>query len=190
MIEVVFNGSNMTDPNTITNEIRKRVATHEVGHALVRLVLFKKPGIKRITVNPEGDGTLGYVLHSTDPDKPIKTRTDILNDIKVEMAGMAAEQVYFGEFSNGNTSDLENATFNAENMVKSYGMSNLGFGQIKNPENEMEKDIQKEVNQILNDAFNDSVEIIKNNKKRMDNVIKYLLENKEITEEEFIKNLE
>ena len=190
MIEVVFNGSNMTDPNTITKEIRKRVATHEVGHALVRLVLFKKPGIKRITVNPEGDGTLGYVLHSTDPDKPIKTRTDILNDIKVEMAGMAAEQVYFGEFSNGNTSDLENATYNAENMVKSYGMSNLGFGQIKNPENEMEKDIQKEVNQILNDAFNDSVEIIKKNKKRIDNVIKYLLENKEITEEEFIKNLE
>ena len=54
----------------------------------------------------------------------------------------------------------------------------------------MEKDIQKEVNQILNDAFNDSVEIIKKNKKKMDNVIKYLLDNKEITEEEFIKNLE
>ena len=90
MIEVVFNGSNMTDPTTITEEIRKRVATHEIGHALVRFVLFKKPGIKRITVNPEGDGTLGYVLHSLDIDKPIKTRTDILNDIKVSMGGMAA----------------------------------------------------------------------------------------------------
>ncbi len=189
MIEVVFNGSNMTDPTTITEEIRKRVATHEIGHALVRFVLFKKPGIKRITVNPEGDGTLGYVLHSLDIDKPIKTRTDILNDIKVSMGGMAAEQIYFNEFSNGNTSDLEKATLNAENMVKWYGMSKLGFGQISTDNGEMKKEVHAEINKILEEAFNDSKEIIKANKNKMDNVIKYLLKNREITEEEFIENL-
>lgn len=189
MIEVVFNGSNMTDPTTITEEIRKRVATHEIGHALVRFVLFKKPGIKRITVNPEGDGTLGYVLHSLDIDKPIKTRTDILNDIKVSMGGMAAEQIYFNEFSNGNTSDLEKATLNAENMVKWYGMSKLGFGQISTDNGEMKKKVHAEINKILEEAFNDSKEIIKANKNKMDNVIKYLLKNREITEEEFIENL-
>ena len=189
MIEVVFNGSYMTDPTTITNETRERVATHEVGHALIRLLLFKKPGIKRITVNPEGDGTLGYVLHSSDPDKPIRTRTEILNDIKVSMAGMAAEQVYFGEFSNGNSSDLKQATLEAENMVKLYGMSDLGFGQISNPEEKVEKEIRVEVNKILEEAFNGAVRLIKDNKRKMDNVIKYLLANREITEEEFIKNL-
>ena len=189
MTEVVFNGSGMIDPTSITKETTERVAIHEVGHALVRLILFDNPGIMRITINAEGTGALGYVLHTTNPEKPLRTRTDILNDIKVSMAGMAAEQVYLGEFSNGNSSDLENATRRARYMIRYSGMSSLGFGQIFNIQGEMEKEVQIEVNKILNEAFEGAVEIIKENKKKMDNVVKYLLKNREITEEEFKNNL-
>ena len=188
MTEVVFNGSGMIDPSTISEETSKRVAIHEVGHAITRLILFKKPGIKRITINAEGNGALGYVLHSTDPEKHLETKNDIMNELQVLVGGMAAEQVYLGEFSNGNSSDLEKATKIVRRMVRYSGMSSLGFGQIFNLEGEMEKEIQTEVNKILEEAFNGAVEIIKENKKKMDNVVKYLIKNREITEEEFVEN--
>ncbi len=63
MINVVFNNSEMINPEEITEEAQKRTAIHEIGHAAVRLLLFSKPGIKKITINVEGTGTLGYVMY-------------------------------------------------------------------------------------------------------------------------------
>ena len=127
MTEVIFNGQNMIDVTKITKEALKRTAVHEVGHAVVRLLLFKNPGIKKITINAEGTGTLGYVLHSNDSSGYTRGKTALLNEIKTRLAGMGAEEVYFGEFENGNTSDLEGATHIANMMITKFGMSNLGL---------------------------------------------------------------
>ena len=127
MTEVIFNGQNMIDVTKITKEALKRTAVHEVGHAVVRLLLFKNPGIKKITINAEGTGNLGYVLHSNDSSGYTRGKTALLNEIKTRLAGMGAEEVYFGEFENGNTSDLEGATHIANMMITKFGMSNLGL---------------------------------------------------------------
>lgn len=103
---------------------------------------------------------------------------------------MACEEVYFGEFANGNTSDLEKATNIAKNMVTKYGMSSLGLGQISEVSGEMAKVVQDEINKILDECYRDTVELLKKNKGSIDKVVDYLMQNKEITEEEFITQFE
>ena len=187
MTDVIFNGNGMIDVDQITEDDLKKTATQEIGHACVRLLLFKEPGIKKITINAEGTGALGYVRHSGN-NSYTSSKTTLLNNIKVSLAGMVAEQVYFGEFENGNTSDLENASNIAKNMITRYGMSDLGFGQISNPDGVLAQSIQHEINRMLKQCFDETVELVKDNKKKMDKVIDYLLKNKEIDEEELIKN--
>lgn len=188
MTAIIANGSNMIDPDKITSEDLKKTAIHEVGHAALRLILFKKAGIKRITINPEGTGTLGYVRYEKDNSSYTESKSKLLDYIKVGLAGMAAEQVYCGEFDNGNTSDLEHVTRVARNMITRYGMSKLGFGQIVKVEGEMAKIVHTEINDILNECYQDTLRIIEENKSKMDKVIDYLLEHKEINEEQFVEN--
>ena len=187
MTKIVYNGKNMIDVSLITYDAQKRTAVHEVGHAVTRLVLFKNSGIKKITINAEGTGTLGYVLHNNLSNGYTKGKTALLNDIKTKLAGMAAEQVYFGEFENGNSSDLESATNIANLMITKFGMSDLGFGQIEKPDGEMANIVQKKINDILDVCFKEAIALIEENKGKIDNVVSYLLEHKEINEEELLK---
>ena len=187
MTKIVYNGRNMIDVNLITYEAQKRTAVHEVGHAITRLLLFKNSGIKKITINAEGTGTLGYVLHNNFSNGYTKGKQTLLNEIKTRLAGMAAEQVYFGEFENGNTSDLESATNIANLMITKFGMSSLGFGQIAKIDGEMANIVQKEINRMLDECFKETVILIENNKAKSDDVVEYLLEHKEINEEELLK---
>ena len=187
MTKQIFNGNYMIDPSRITNEDKKEVAIHEVGHALLRYLLFETPGIKKIVIDAEGTGTLGYVSYNEETMKYTSKKSEILNRIMVSMGGMAAEKVYLGEFANGNSSDLEKATELAKNMVATYGMSELGYGQIKNPDNRMSEIMQNEINKILEECFEKTQEKIEQNKEKMDKIIAYLMEKTEIDEEEFIK---
>ncbi len=187
MTSVIFAGKGMIDVEKITEEDLKKTAVHEIGHACIRLLLFKEPGIKKITINPEGTGTLGYVRHSGNTSYT-SSKTTLLNNIKVSLGGMAAEQLYFGEFENGNTSDLEHASYIAKNMITKYGMSDLGLGQIINPDNYLTEKVQEEMNKILKQCYDETLDLIKNNMKKVDKVVEYLLVNKEIDEEELIKN--
>lgn len=187
MTNCLFNGNNMIDPEKITKEGLAKTATHEIGHALTRYVLFKKPGIKIITINPEGTGSLGYVEYNVN-NRYTSKKSELLNDIKVCLAGMAAEEIYFGEFANGNSSDLEKATGIARNMVVNFGMSKLGYGKITYSENgPLAIMVQEEINCILNECFDEVVKLLQKNKDKMNLLIRFLLKNKEITEEEFVR---
>ncbi len=183
----LFNGEHMINPDEISEDALKNTAIHEIGHALVRYKLYKTPGIITITIIPEGAGTLGYVEHKATAGEYVKTKSILLKQIKVSLAGMAAEEIFCGEFANGNTSDLEKATTIARNMITKYGMSKLGFGQIKNPEGEIAVKVQEEINNILSECYKEACNIINENKEQMTKVVDYLLKQKEISEEEFIK---
>lgn len=185
----MFNGGSMIDPSLISKDAFRKTAVHEIGHAIARLILYKQTGIKRITINAEGTGTLGYVLFSNINEGYTSTKSKLKDKIKTSLAGMAAEQLYFGEFENGNSSDLNNATNIAKNMITKYGMSELGFAQI-NEEGEMQALILEEENKILKECFDEIYEILKNNKTQMDKVVEYLIEKTEIGEEELIKIFE
>lgn len=187
--ETLLNGENMINPEEITEQSLRKTAIHEIGHAFVRYKLYQNPGIIKITINLEGTGTLGYVQYKAEEGEYVRTKTVLLNQIKVCLAGMASEEVFLNEFANGNTSDLEKATNIAKNMITKYGMSRLGLGQITNLEGEIALKVQEEINYILEDCYQKTINIIKQNKEQIEKEVKYLLENKEITEEEFLKIL-
>ena len=101
---------------------------------------------------------------------------------------MASEEIYLGEYANGNGSDLEKATRIANSMITYSGMSKVGLGQIQKVDGEMSKIIQEEINRILESCFKDVKDLIKNNQYKMNKVVDILLKNKEIDEKEFIEN--
>jgi len=184
--ESLYNGENMINPDEISDKSLRKTAIHEVGHALVRYKLYNSPEIVKITINSEGTGVLGYVQLKANYNEYTSTRSEILNNIMVSLGGMVAEEVVLGEFSNGNSSDLEKATQYAKNMVVKYGMSKLGYGQIDKLEGQIALLVQQEVNDILKECFDDVKKIIIENKDKMMNIVNYLFDKKEINEEQFI----
>ena len=104
-------------------EERKRVAHHEVGHALIALSLPGLDPVHKISIIPRGIAALGYTLQLPTEDRYLLTRTELENRIGVLLGGMAAEELVFGEASTGAADDLQKATNIAKRMVKDYGMS-------------------------------------------------------------------
>lgn len=98
---------------------------------------------------------------------------------------MASEEVFNGEFENGNSSDLKMATDIATRMVTLFGMSSLGFARIDDKGNMADK-INTEVNIILNECYQIAKDIITNNKVHMTHIINHLFKNKELTGDEFM----
>lgn len=104
-------------------EERKRVAHHEVGHALVAMSLPGCDPVQKISIIPRGIAALGYTLQLPVEDRYLLTRSELENRIAVFLGGRMAEELVFGEASTGAADDLQKATTIAKRMVKDYGMS-------------------------------------------------------------------
>lgn len=110
--------------NRVLNpEERRRVAHHEVGHALIAISLPGSDPVHKISIIPRGIAALGYTLQLPTEDRYLLTRTELENRIAVLLGGRAAEELVFGEASTGAADDLQKATSIAKRMVKDYGMS-------------------------------------------------------------------
>lgn len=107
----------------LSQEERKRVAHHEVGHALVAMSLPGSDPVQKISIIPRGIAALGYTLQLPTEDRYLLTRTELENRIAVLLGGRMAEELVFGEASTGAADDLQKATIIAKRMVKDYGMS-------------------------------------------------------------------
>jgi cell division protease FtsH len=107
----------------LTKPERERVAHHEVGHALVALVLPGTDPVHKISIVPRGISALGYTLQLPTEERFLMTKTELENKIAVLMGGRAAEELVYGEVSTGAHDDLRKATDIAKRMVKEYGMS-------------------------------------------------------------------
>jgi cell division protease FtsH len=110
----------------MTDDEKQRVAYHEAGHALVACALPNTDPVHKVTIIPRGVGALGYVLSRPEEDRYLVTQSELESKIKVALGGTVAEEIVFGEISNGATSDLEKANHIARRMVKEFGMSPLG----------------------------------------------------------------
>jgi cell division protease FtsH len=122
----------------LSQEERRRVAHHEVGHALIAISLPGSDPVHKISIIPRGIAALGYTLQLPTEDRYLFTRTELENRIAVLLGGRAAEELVFGEASTGAADDLQKATTIAKRMVKDYGMSEtLGAvaldQSVKNP---------------------------------------------------------
>ncbi|MBQ9279736.1 MAG: AAA family ATPase [Clostridia bacterium] len=185
MTKTLLDGNNMIDPSKIQEKDMRKTAIHEVGHAAVGHLLLNS-GFKKITCTAEGMGALGYVEPDDSNDSYTHTKEQLLNKIKMLLAGIGAEEVFLGVYQNGGSSDLEQATHLARRIITDFGMSDLGLAHVSSHNTEIEKLIYEEENKILGKCFEEVKQLISENRERMQRVADYLLEHGEINEEEFI----
>ena len=112
----------------------------------------------------------------------------MLNNICGLLAGMAAEEVFIGEFENGNSSDIQKATHIANLIITKFGMSSLGFPVVEDSQtNALMGKIYEEENKMMKECFEQSKKILKDNRIIVENLVDYLMKNKELTEEQYLK---
>ena len=186
MTKNMFGGDRMIDPSKINEEAQRKTAVHEIGHATIRYLLENTPGIKKITINAEGTGTLGYVEFNSESIKYTMSKTESLNRICGLLGGMCNEMVYYGDHDNGNSSDLQKASNIVRNMITKYGMSNLGLYTFSQEQN-ADQYIYEEANKILSECYDKTIKLLEENKAKTEKAVEYLLKNKEIDEKQFLK---
>jgi cell division protease FtsH len=177
----------------IMNEAEKRrVAYHEAGHALVAVSLPNTHPVHKISIIPRGVGALGYVLSRPDEDRYLVTRGELESRIKVALGGTLAEELIFGEISNGATSDLEQASDIARRMVKQFGMSRMGRvsyqeqngSYLDGPDLEGKRgyseqtarEIDLEVRQIIDDATHSVQRLLQSQRAALEAIAARLIE--------------
>ena len=107
----------------LSDSEKRRVAYHEVGHALIAAHTPHADQVHKISIVPRGRTALGYTLQLPTEDQFLLTRTELVERIRGLLGGRAAEEIVFGEVSTGAQNDLERATALARQMVAMYGMS-------------------------------------------------------------------
>lgn len=202
-IEVVIAG--YQKKNAVLSDQEKRVvAYHETGHALVAAMQSHSAPVQKITIIPRTSGALGYTMQVEQGDKYLLTKKEIEDKIAVYTGGRAAEEVVFGEITTGASNDIEQATKLARAMITRYGMSDefdmaametvnnqyLGGDTSLACSPETQKEIDRKVVAIVKEQHAKSVEILKQNRKKLDELAAYLYEKETITGGEFMEILE
>ena len=180
VLDHLANGDDMINPDDIKEEQHVRTAVHELGHAVVCKILFPDNPIERITISAEGSGALGYVRFNTGAVGNM-TATELRNRICVNMAGIASEEIFLGEYGNGGTSDLDTATDIAWQMVSRFGMSKNGFS-VTGEKSERDR---QEVDEILRGEFENARKIISEHRSALERAKNFLLEKHTISDAEF-----
>ncbi len=165
----------MITSERISDEEHKRVAIHEIGHALVQCKLFPDSAINKIAINVESNGNLGYMEQKSDFGIQ-NTKITYKNSITVLMAGLAAEKVFFGDYADGGSGDIKAAATRANTMITQCGMSKYGFAGSSN-----EIEVLHEINEILKEGFDNAIQIIEVNRLNMNRAVDFLLEKRKIT---------
>ena len=161
------------------------VAIHETGHLLAN-EMYKVNKTKKISILPRGT-TLGFVMHvnEEDNDKWLHSKEELINQIKVCLAGRAAEDVFYGDVTTGASNDLEKANKIAVNMVTQYAfVEELGLStfDMRNPFTL--GIVQKHVDKILEDAYKEVRAMVVENKEKIRNFADILKEKEEMTFDE------
>ena len=172
----------------INDKEKDIVAIHETGHLFANEI-YKVNKTKKISILPRGT-TLGFVLHANEDedDKFLNTREELLNRIKVSLAGRAAEEVFFGDITTGAHNDLEKANKIATSMVCDYAfVDELGLSifDLKNINNLSSMNrIQAHIDKILLDCYNEVITMIQFNKDKIRQFADILKEKEEMNIDE------
>ena len=187
--------------NTVLSENEKKlVAYHEVGHALISALEKQDTPVSKITIVPHTEGALGYTLYLPEEEKYLSTKEELLVQLRSLLGGRAAEQLVFGTMTTGAANDIQRATALARNMVALYGMSDeLGLMAPANIANQyLEGQVQLDCSQataatidttvqkILNECYVDATRILTDNRCLLDEISEYLLTKESITGEELM----
>ena len=202
-IEVVIAG--YQKKNAVLSDQEKRVvAYHETGHALVAAMQSHSAPVQKITIIPRTSGALGYTMQVEQGDKYLMTKQEIENRIAVYTGGRAAEELVFGEITTGASNDIEQATKLARAMITRYGMSEdfdmvametvsnryLGGDTSLICSPETQKEIDERVVAVVKEQHAKALEILRQNREKLDELAACLYEKETITGEEFMEILE
>jgi cell division protease FtsH len=192
----------------LLEEKKRRVAYHEVGHALVAAYSKYADPVHKISVVPRGHAALGYTLQLPTEDQFLMTRAELLDRIRGILGGRAAEEIVFTDISTGAENDLDRATAMARQMVCMFGMSDsvglAHYGQKLNPflaqvmQDPMQRDcseatareIDLEVKKILDRAYAEAKEILTVHRDQVDRVTAELLKGETLDRATFYRLIE
>ena len=182
----------------ISKKEREIIAYHEAGHALVASKIEGSDPVHKISIIPRGHMALGYTLQLPEEDRFLISRQELSDRITVLLGGRTAETICFGDVTTGASNDLERATQTAREMVTQFGMSDrLGLVTLgkkqheiflgrditedRNYSEEIAYAIDQEVRSIIDDSFERAKTILTDNRERLEEITKLLLE-KEVLE--------
>ena len=185
----------------ISQEERKIVAYHEVGHALVAACQTQSAPVQKITIIPRTSGALGYTMQVEQGERYLMSKEEALNKIATFTGGRAAEELIFHSITTGASNDIEQATRIARAMVTRYGMTDefdmvametvtnqyLGGDTSLACAPETAKRIDEQVVGIVKGQHAKALDILRENEGKLHEIAAYLLEKETITGEEFME---
>ncbi len=201
-IEVVIAGYQKKNA-VLSDEEKKIVAYHEIGHALVAALQTNSAPVQKITIIPRTSGALGYTMQVEQGDKYLMNKKEIENKIATFTGGRAAEEVVFNEITTGASNDIEQATKLARAMITRYGMTEefdmvametvtnqyLGGDTSLSCSADTQKEIDRKVVELVKCEHEKAKKLLADNREKLDELAMYLYEKETITGEEFMKIL-
>ena len=198
-IEVVIAGYQKKNA-IMTDEEKKIVSYHEIGHALVAAMQTHSAPVQKITIVPRTSGALGYTMQIEEGNHYLMSKTEMENKIATLTGGRAAEEVVFHSVTTGASNDIEQATKLARAMIARYGMSDdfdmvaletvnnqyLGGDASLACSAETQTKIDQRVVELVKAQHEKAVNILTENRAKLDELAQYLYEKETITGEEFM----
>ena len=198
-IEVVIAGYQKKNA-IMTDEEKKIVSYHEIGHALVAAMQTHSAPVQKITIVPRTSGALGYTMQIEEGNHYLMSKTEMENKIATLTGGRAAEEVVFHSVTTGASNDIEQATKLARAMITRYGMSDdfdmvaletvnnqyLGGDASLACSAETQTKIDQRVVELVKKQHEKAVNILTENRAKLDELAQYLYEKETITGEEFM----
>ena len=201
--ETVIAGSEKKG-TVITDEEKRIIAYHEVGHALVAAKQKNAQPVSKITIVPHTQGALGYTLHLPEEEKFLMSREDILAEIRTLLAGRSSEEVVCHTMTSGAANDIERATEMARNLVARFGMCEefdmMALGSVQNQyldgtysmscAQETYAAADRAVIAIIRQCHEDARRMLEENRELLDKIAAYLLKKETITGQEMMAIVE
>ena len=198
-IEVVIAGYQKKNA-IMTDDEKKVVAYHEIGHALVAALQTASAPVQKITIIPRTSGALGYTMQVEQNDKVLMTKEELENKIATLTGGRAAEEIVFGQITTGASNDIEQATKLARAMITRYGMTDefdmvametvsnqyLGGDTSLACSADTQKEIDQKVVETVKKQHEKARRLLADNRKKLDELASYLYEKETITGSEFM----
>ena len=201
-IEVVIAGYQKKNA-ILSDQEKKVVAYHEIGHALVAAKQSHSAPVQKITIIPRTSGALGYTMQVEQNDKNLLTKEELEDKIATLTGGRAAEEEVFGQITTGASNDIEQATKLARAMITRYGMNDefdmVAFETVNNQylggdtslacSAETQQAIDQKVVALVKQQHAKARKILADNREALDRLARHLYEKETITGEEFMQLL-
>lgn len=202
-IEVVIAGYQKKNA-ILSDEEKKVVSYHEIGHALVAALQTHSAPVQKITIIPRTSGALGYTMQVDQQEKCLLTKEELENKIATYTGGRAAEEIVFGQITTGASNDIEQATKLARAMITRYGMNEefdmvaletvtnqyLGGDASLACSADTQNEIDRKVIAVVKTQHEKAKNLLVENRELLDHLAQYLYEKETITGEEFVRIME